>query len=250
MFEVLKAKLKSRLNRTDILNLSEFTYEVAAKTLTPLVEALEASEPGLDVGAYWRETFIERFVGPIAEEETKKAQALQCRRLLIAELSEHSKLSFLQGVDEQLRPLLAQAFFEEVFNDDYEENFDAISILVAKMFVWSSINVTALQVLYGSVFDYTIRLDLFIDELKSIQKLDVELRYRIIAANVLELNNADEASSSEMVEELVLPAWNELQNVQNEYEKNLLKLSPEKSSEAFESWRLNYLQKFQDWGNV
>lgn len=240
MFEYFKAKLKSRLDKSDILNLTETTYEYAANSISDLIEAVEKSEPNLDIALFWRESFEENFVNLIAQEETKRAQALKCRLLLLKVIEDHAKIDAifdLQGESELVAPLMARSFFEEYSGKEYDDKDDLVMRNLAQQFVLDVIDLSALKILYKYLFSYTLNIDEFFDEFSNLCKVEAKFGIRIVGNYAVRQNSDSVEESHNFVEELIVPAYNELEIIKSEYIKNLQKLQPKKPSNAFEKWR-------------
>ena len=70
---------------------------------------------------------------------------------------------------------------------------------------------------------------------------------RIVGYYAARQNTDSLEEGDNIVEKLVVPAYNELEIIKSEYIKNLQKLEPKKPSNAFEKWRKGYEKQFRKW---
>ena len=76
--------------------------------------------------------------------------------------------------------------------------------------------------------------------------MEAKFGIRIVGHYAVRQDSDSLEESHNFVEELIVPAYNELETIKSEYIKNLQKLQPKKPSNAFENWRKRYEKKLSE----
>jgi len=238
-WQSLAAKFKQRLSLSDLHEATDHVFESSASAngLPEIFQALKESEPGIDHGRLWRNDFSQK-LKVIAAEQTRRSQAAECRRLLVKATEDHAVADALIGAGQAL---VSRMFFEEDATSDMPD--EQIQALVAKHFIFRTVNEVALIMLYTEQFNSTLPLNDFKDELTRMCKLSADFTFREASHKLLlAVSTEREEGWDKFITEVVYPASIELEPIKRRYEENLCLLSPNKpDAEAFrefcEKWR-------------
>jgi len=236
-WQYLAAKFKQRLSLSDLHEATDHAFESGAHGAPEIFQALKESEPGIDHGRMWRNDFSQK-LEIIAAEQTRRSQAAECRKLLVKAIEDHAVADALFGAGQTL---VSRMFFEEDATSEIPD--EHIQALVAKHFIFRSVNVVALIMLYTEQFNSTLPLNDFKDELTRMCKLSAAFTVREASHKLLlAVSTEREEGWDKFITEVVYPASIELEPIKRRYEENLCLLTPSKPDakairEFCEKWR-------------
>lgn len=224
-WQFLFAKFKNRLSLSDLHEATDRAFEIAATTkVSDMFEALRKSEPGIDYGRMWRNDFSLK-LEIIAAEQTRRSQAVECRRLIVKASEEYALAIALVGTGQAL---FSRMFFEEDVTSDMSDK--DVQALVAKNVIFRIADSVALMLLYKEQFNATLSFDSFHDDFNNMCKISAEFYWR--EAGHLLLSSTKDAERKEgwdkLYVEVIQPALVELDSIKQRFKENLLLLSPKK----------------------
>ena len=236
-WQYLTAKFKHRLSLADLHEATDHIFESSANGLPDMFEALREAETGIDHGRLWRIDFSQK-LDIIAAEQTRQSQAAECRRLLLKTTEDHALADALIGVKQAL---ISRRFFEEDVTSDMSD--EMIQALVAKHFIFRSVDKVALMMLYKEQFNSTLSLDAFDDEFSGICKLSADFTWREASHLLLSsVSTKREEGWDKFYVDVIHPASTESEPIKQRFKNNLCLLSPKKpDANAFREFKDRWL---------
>ncbi len=222
LWQVIVAKFKQRLSMSDLHEATDEAFEIAARTLPDMFNALKKSEPETDFSRVWRKEFS-RKLEIIAAEQTRKSQAAECRSLFLKTVELRALARTLISAK---IPFVTRMFLVEDVTSDISA--ELVQSLAAREFVFRMVDETALMLLYKQQFNSTLSFDDFDHDLNNMYTVMAEFNLREGCHLLMSLNEEREEGWDKLYIEVFHPVFAEFEPIFRSYKENLCLLSPNK----------------------